>query len=220
MELLGVRWRRRTDLETSRGESKRRQHRKTEREEGGWSRRQRGEERITPGHTVWEYTNAHFFFFFFFFFIFCPSSVRFLCHVQHLIWRMWRHFPGKEHVSHCLMHTCACVHSSRIIIKSCGVCVCVFVWVTVRGVGVWIGSGGRLDLALRLMSLLCFCNEVCHENSVCACTRASTHVSAFSASLVWNHRGLYTAARGRRAWMSCHFWGQRSQENERVISCA
>lgn len=62
--------------------------------------------------------------------------------------------------------------------------VCVFVWVTVRGVGVWIGSGGRLDLALRLMSLLCFCNEVCHENSVCACTRASTHVSAFSASLV------------------------------------
>lgn len=127
MELLGVRWRRRTDLETSRGESKRRQHRKTEREEGGWSRRQRGEERITPGHTVWEYTNAHFFFFFFFFFIFCPSSVRFLCHVQHLIWRMWRHFPGKEHVSHCLMHTCAFVHSSRIIIKSCGVCVCVCV---------------------------------------------------------------------------------------------
>lgn len=39
-------------METSRGESKRRQHRKTEREEGGWSRRQRGEERITPGHTV------------------------------------------------------------------------------------------------------------------------------------------------------------------------
>lgn len=56
------------------------------------------EERITPGLTVWEYTNAHFlFWFFFFFFLSGRWPLHFLCHVQHLIQTMWRqHFPGKD----------------------------------------------------------------------------------------------------------------------------
>lgn len=170
-------------METSRGESKRRQHRKTEREEGGWSRRQRGED--NPRAYCVRIHQRPLLLLLLFIFYFLPLISTFPLPCAAPDSKNVETFP-RQGACFTLSYAYVCV---RTLIKDnnkklWSVCVCVFVWVTVRDVGVWIGSGGRLDLALRLMSLLCFCNEVCHENSVCACTRASTHVSAFSASLV------------------------------------